>query len=137
MLKPAQKRRSPIQHGAWLALFALVIQLALPLVHFCGLDSGHRPHSTEQEVTATATVLPPGQTALQEANALPPGSDHDHATCPVCRSLQRLGAGELPTVQVWAGQWLTVTRLTPFQSVSFSGEPEWNTSSPRGPPRNS
>jgi hypothetical protein len=118
-----------------MALFALVIQLGLPLAHFCGLDSEHHSHGALQACCALATDLPPGQVSLQKANPLPSGSGHDHATCPICQSMQRLGAVELSTSQVWTGPRLTSAKNHPFHRACNFQEPEWSSSSPRGPPR--
>jgi hypothetical protein len=125
------------RRSAWLALFAVILQFGLPLAHFCALDSAHLRHDSEPAVTATTPLPPSGQTRLQEAPPLPLSSPHDHATCPICRSLQRLGASELPVTQVWTSPRLTGAGFTPFHLVSFFQQPAWNTPSPRGPPRNS
>jgi hypothetical protein len=129
--------RTLLRRSAWLALFALVLQLGLPLAHFCSLDPGKHPHGTERSVASPATLLPPGLSTLREANPLPRHADHDHATCPICRSLQRPQAAELPTTYAWSGARLTGVRFAPVHLVSVSPEPDWNSSSPRGPPRSS
>lgn len=135
MPEPGMQHRGALRRGVWLALFTLVLQLSLPLSHFCSLDAESHTCRSDRVNDSCRTDLPPGQSSLQEAPPLAPASSHDHSTCPTCRSLQRPIVAELPPSQPRPEARLAAKKPLICYHIPFSGEPEWDTSSPRGPPR--
>lgn len=135
MAESGRLRKRFFQSGPWLSLIALAFQLGLPLVHFGLHDTGPHPSCVSQACNADAASPSAAGPGLQKAGAFAPESSHDHATCPICQSLQRLGAVELTASQTWTGPDLTGANNSPFRRVFFCPQPEWRASSPRGPPR--
>jgi hypothetical protein len=76
--------RSNIKCASWIALFALVIQLALLFGHFHAVDGTSSEHGLLRLVAATAA--PNGDESPNH-----PADRHDDYLCPICMAATAIG----------------------------------------------
>jgi len=77
--------RSNIKDGAWLALFALAVQLALPFGHFHWLAASEAAPAVQSDVMqADAASIPAGDQLNQQTPANPDSDQQPADNCAIC-----------------------------------------------------